>query len=325
MKLTNIGSGVNKAINTTHGNNTRGNIIEGVLIQRDESLVLKTNNGELPVRWLGTQAPLSERLLFSIVGHDDNSLILSMVSQNEVDRLEFMLKEWGFDNLFPWRTIIGELVREEMPITREILLSLRQNLRLAQQEWGVAIHPRIIVYLLARNLTITPQTVFWALYRLYPNLRGEFPAQLNRRRTFHLNLANKEDFEDVLFNSEGSDNDSAKSNCVQSALCQNEVWEFPDGGLIHWRRSGGKKIKTNNGFRFELVPPNLGLIEVIGKQDGISYQLNLIVDPHVAGEFINELPRWQAELDQQGYQVTFSVETAQSSTPKLPINIDRRV
>jgi hypothetical protein len=328
MRLTGIGDGVKNQINEKSTNNIRGYLIEGVLIQREEALFLKTSIGELPVRWLGTQAPLSERLLFNIVGRDDKSLFLSLVSQNEVERLEVLIREWGFDTSFPWRIIVGELVREEMPITRENLSSLKQSLLLAQEEWGVVVHPRIFVYLLARNLPIKPYTVLWALYRLYPDLRGDLPAQFSRRRSFQADLLDTENFETILKGMGGSNTDSAmpiEPIYVQGALYTKEIWEFPDGGQIHWHHSSKKRDKVDNGFRFELIPPNLGLIEVLGKKDGTAYQISLTVDSHLVREFGEELPHWQVELERQGYQVILSIESAQSFTPKLPMKIDRRV
>ena len=69
------------------------------------------------------------------------------------------------------RRLLLAAVQESLPLTREVFFNLKKGLFTAEKEWGVKIHPRVVAFLQARALPLTPRTLLWALYVLFPSVQ----------------------------------------------------------------------------------------------------------------------------------------------------------
>lgn len=296
-----------------------GETIRGELSRTENgSLVLKMQGGELPVRLLGTDLPLQQELVFQVIGREDASLLLSVVKPAD-HPLAGMLKSFGLDPAVSWHELIQGLIRENMPISRENLIQMERFLRIARQEWGVVLYPRVIAHLMSSGLSVTPDTVLAAIYRLFPEFRKDFPGE---RRTLPVNPEDVKGLEQ-LFHGRFQALQGKEDTQNLSMFMNPTVWQTKDGGEIHWPAGQGESGSEDSKARFalELIPPNLGLVEINGIWEEHCCYLTFTVESGVAELFKAEISKWRTHLAAAGILAQVSVKAVAEETG-LPAFID---
>ena len=148
---------------------TRG-FIRGQLEQsKDGQVVLRTKQGVFPVKVEGEGVPLGAEIVFRFLREEPGLVVLSPYRPETLwETLPF------FKELFAGEETLGEellraAVQENLPLTRDVFINLKKGLIAAEKEWGVKIHPRAVAFLQARAIPLTPRTLLWALYLLFPS------------------------------------------------------------------------------------------------------------------------------------------------------------
>lgn len=131
-------------------------------------VVLKTREGVFPVKLEGEMVTLGEELVFRVLREEPGRLVLTPY------RLETLSEALPFFKpLFAGEEETGiklllAAIQENLPLNRETLAGLKKGLMTAERQWGVEIHPRVLAFLQARGIPLTPRSLLWALYTLFP-------------------------------------------------------------------------------------------------------------------------------------------------------------
>lgn len=155
--------------------------IKGQLEQKEGTVVLRTTQGVFPVKVEGATVPFGEELVFRLLREEPGLVVLSPYRLETLGEALPYFKELfaGAEDL--GRKLLYAAVQENLPLTRDVIFNLKKGLITAEQQWGVKIHPRTVAFLQARALPLTPRTLLWALYSLFPSVQRVLWQQTNSR------------------------------------------------------------------------------------------------------------------------------------------------
>ncbi|HEX2952853.1 MAG TPA: hypothetical protein VHR47_02580 [Bacillota bacterium] len=304
--------------------------IEGRLtLSENGQLLLKTHDGhEFPVRLMGIDLPLGQAMSFELTGKEGMTLIYSAKPElPEMNRLESLLQSWGIDADELRCDLMTALYEEGMPLTKDNVLALERNLRLVRQEWGVLIKPRILAMMMAKGLPIRPQTLLAMLYRTTPEMRQaiakalQLPlAEMDLQTTEGIEKA-LQNIKDQVHSSDNHNIDQLWQAALGTIICRTE-----DQGEIHWPTE--ESLEDDNHlaeqFRFDLIPPHIGLVEVHVEWAPSGSKVTLTVEPDYLELFRKAIPAWQNSLFEQGVLITATAKAAATKRADLPPTIDWR-
>jgi len=296
-----------------------GGLIRGELARTGDGkeLVLKTQGQQWPVQLLMADLPCNQEMTFQIIGRENGQLLLRVVNPGE-DRLAGTLQNLGFKPTEFWRELAQGLLLENMAVSRENLVQLERFLRLARQQWGVVLNPRVVAHLMSRGLPVTPETVLFTIYQLFPGYRKDFPG---KPRTLPVDPEDVEGLAEFFREFQETGPEGTERNLAM--LISPVVWQTKDGGEIHWpvEQGGNRQAQSTAGFVLELIPPNLGLVEVKGFWEEQCCNLTFIVAPEVIDLFRIELPNWLTRLEAAGFHIYVTVKARETGTSP-PVSVD---
>lgn len=304
-------------------------IVQGRLARlEDGTLVLKSRGDDFPVRLLNMHLPLGELLTLRIVGQEGSSLILSAGQNGLPDGLGDLLQSWGFDIQGPWRQLAEALFEENLPITRDNLISLERWMRIAEHRWGVKANPRLLAYVLAKQLPFRSETLLLAFHRLFPELRKEFPPELLARRALNTDPEDVKRITPLLQEfAEFEATKVAGDKWSWAGFFGTETGVTPDGGEIHWRRETTDDAETprDTGVLLELFPPDLGWVRTYITWKDQEFWILFEVDREYLSHFREALLDWENKLKVQGYNVVVSLQEQKRISMDLLKPVDRWV
>ena len=134
-------------------------------------IVLETAEGVFPVKVEGETVPIGEEVVFRLLREEPGLIVLSPYhTENLTEALPFFKELFAQDEDLG-RRLIKAAVQESLPLTREVMLTIKKGLIQAEQRWGVKVHPRAIAFLQAQKIPLTPQSLLGALYILFPSVQ----------------------------------------------------------------------------------------------------------------------------------------------------------
>lgn len=149
-------------------------LLRGQLVKGEEGrLFLKTAKGFFPVRLEGEPIPLGREFTFKFLRYEPGRVVMARLTPWEYwqESLPFLKELPG--NEEEWQKLLQAALRQNLPLEKEILLSLRRWVLTAEKKWGVDVDPEAIAFLLKKNLPVTPGTILAALYLLFPRVQKE--------------------------------------------------------------------------------------------------------------------------------------------------------
>ncbi len=153
---------------------TTHRFLKGMLVEgKDGQVVLKTDNGFIPVQLEGSMPPFGREIIFQVIREEPGKIVLSPYHMESItEKLPFLRDLFG-NNLQAAFELLQALTNENLPLTREVFADLKKWMLTAEKVWGVKVDPRVFAFLRAKELPVTPQTVLWALYALFPSVQRE--------------------------------------------------------------------------------------------------------------------------------------------------------
>lgn len=304
----------------------------GILtLSENGEMLLRTQSGDaLPVRLLGADLPLGQELNFSVVGKEENSLILSVMDNKpQVDRWESLLQGWGINNSKSWRGLVQDLFKENLPITKENLQALDRSVRMVRQEMGFEVKPQVLAFMLSRGIPVRPQTILAVLYRLYPEMRQRIATALEEFKPQEIMLGTPETIERSLQEVLSQPKPATDNGMAWQAALGSVVYTAGERGEIHWPSKEADEEETESRygkrFGFDLLPPHLGLVEVRVDWSEEGSRITFILDSKHLERFQQEIPAWQADLGERGIHITAFAKAAVEESAELPPMVDRRI
>ncbi|NLW59650.1 MAG: hypothetical protein GX073_04800 [Firmicutes bacterium] len=144
-------------------------LLKGQLEQsQDGRVLLRTKQGIFPVRVEGEGVPFGKEVVFRLLREEPGLVVLSPYRLETLGEALPFFKELFAGEEILGRQLLLAAVQENLPLTREVLFNLKRGLLTAEQAWGVKVHPRAVAFLQARALPLSPRTLLWALYVLFP-------------------------------------------------------------------------------------------------------------------------------------------------------------
>jgi hypothetical protein len=67
--------------------------------------------------------------------------------------------------------LLSAAMQEKLPLNRAVLTDLKKGLITVEKQWGLIVHPRALAFLQARSIPLTPRSLLWALYALFPTVQ----------------------------------------------------------------------------------------------------------------------------------------------------------
>ncbi|NLY89348.1 MAG: hypothetical protein GX085_06975 [Firmicutes bacterium] len=149
-------------------------LLRGQLVKGEEGrLFLKTARGFFPVKLEGEPIPLGQEFTFKFLRHEPGRVVMTRLSPWEYwqEALPFLKELPG--NEEEWQKLLQAALRQNLPLEKDILLSLRRWVLTAEKKWGVSVDPQVFAFLLKRNLPVTPGSILATLYLLFPRVQKE--------------------------------------------------------------------------------------------------------------------------------------------------------
>lgn len=293
------------------GNEQSHGMVQGKLVQTENGmLTLRSREGDLPVRLLGADLPLDQWVSLRVIGQEGTSLILSAGEKTLPDGIVELLRSWGFEADGRWQEFAKTLFEENLPITKDNLQNIERWLRIAEHRWGVKLEPRVMAYLLAKELPLKAETLLLALHRLYPGVRKDFPSEVLERKVLTEDPENMPVIAAMLQDVDNHEESRVSSDGLTWAgLIQTQARLTPDGGEIHWRKEAAEDQHDSDtpSILLELFPPDLGWVRSNISWDAKGFCILFEVDTEYFSLFRQTGPKWQNELRARGYNVIVEV------------------
>ncbi len=148
--------------------------IKGTLVRSSAGqVILETSKGNFPVKIEGSDAPFDQEIIFRLIHEEPGLLVLSPYHVESLFETLPFLKNLFFTDEEAGMKLLQAVVKEGLPLTREVFCDLKKWLLTAEKVWGVKIHPQAFTFLMAKGIPITPKSVLWALYTLFPSVQKE--------------------------------------------------------------------------------------------------------------------------------------------------------
>ncbi|NLW55438.1 MAG: hypothetical protein GX050_02230 [Firmicutes bacterium] len=149
-------------------------LLKGMLVEgNDGQVVLKTEQGTVPVQLEGLAVPFGREIIFQVIREEPGKIVLSPYHvESLTEKLPFLKDLFG-ENQQAALEVLQALTNENLPLTREIFADIKRWMLTAEKVWGVKVHPQVFAFLRAKELPINPQTALWALYALFPFVQQE--------------------------------------------------------------------------------------------------------------------------------------------------------
>lgn len=148
--------------------------IKGTLVRSSAGqVILETSKGNFPVKIEGSDAPFDQEIIFRLIHEEPGLLVLSPYHVESLFETLPFLKNLFFTDEEAGMKLLQAVVKEGLPLTREVFCDLKKWLLTAEKVWGVKIHPQAFTFLMAKGIPITPKSVLWALYTLFPSIQKE--------------------------------------------------------------------------------------------------------------------------------------------------------
>lgn len=148
--------------------------LRGQLVKGEEGrLFLKTAKGFFPVKLEGEPIPLGQEFTFKFLRHEPGRVVMARLSSWEYwqEALPFLKELPGDDE--EWQKLLQAALRQNLPLEKDVLLSLRRWVLTAEKKWGVSVDPEVFAFLLKKNLPVSPGSILTALYLLFPRVQKE--------------------------------------------------------------------------------------------------------------------------------------------------------
>ena len=149
-------------------------LLRGQLVKGEEGrLFLKTAGGSFPVKLEGEPIPLGQEFTFKFLRYEPGRVVMTRLSpwDHWQEALPFLKDLPG--NEEEWQRLLQAALRQNLPLEKEVLLSLRRWVLTAEKKWGVSVDPQVFAFLFKRNLPVTPGSILAALYLLFPRVQKE--------------------------------------------------------------------------------------------------------------------------------------------------------
>ncbi len=149
-------------------------LLRGQLVKGEEGqLFLKTAKGFFPVKLEGEPIPLGREFAFKFLRYEPGPVVMTRLSTWEYwqEALPFLKELPGDEG--EWQKLLQAALRQNLPLEKELLLSLRRWVLTAEKKWGVSVDPEVFAFLLKKNLPVTPGSIIAALYLLFPRVQRE--------------------------------------------------------------------------------------------------------------------------------------------------------
>jgi len=131
-------------------------------------VVLKTSQGVYRVKLEGEIALREGEIVFRVLREEPGLLVLTPYRIETLTEALPFFKALFANEEELGRKLLMAAVQENLPLTREVLAGLKRGLITAERQWGVQVHPRALAFLQARAIPLTPRSLLWALYTLFP-------------------------------------------------------------------------------------------------------------------------------------------------------------
>lgn len=149
-------------------------LLKGILAQRSNGqVVLKTDQGNIPVQLEGSEAPFGREIIFRVIREEPGMIVLSPYHIESLTEALPFLKELFRTDQQSALELIQAITNENLPLSREVFTDLKRWMLTAEKVWGVKVHPQAFTFLMAKELPITPKTVLLAIYTLFPSIQKE--------------------------------------------------------------------------------------------------------------------------------------------------------
>jgi|GEM_PF-3317231 hypothetical protein len=331
--------------------------IQGHLEQsKDGQVILRTKQGVFPVKVEGEAVPLGEEVVFRLLREEPGLVVLSPYRLETLEEALPFYKELFAGEEDLGRRLLLAAVQESLPLTREVFFNLKKGLFTAEKEWGVKIHPRVVAFLQARALPLTPRTLLWALYILFPSVQkvmwqrtGEQPPILpfldkrpvdkgaDAAEKNNTAVATKDELLEVVFREAGTFLRHQAQH--DPGLPHFLFYFFPTPQKeIRWAGRGFAPLdQTSDDEGNEGRAPNrrryafclayqsavFGKLEIIGVNNQFGLKLKVVADGSVLSP--NHFAGLKAYLEEKGWPVQlveFEEYQGEEAAPFQPLRID---